>query len=311
MSLKDRTVGVMMGGLSSERDVSLKSGSAVLEALKFAGLRAISLEVVDETYEGIKSLVESNGVNVVFVAMHGGFGEDGRLQGILERLGIAFTGPAERASSLAMDKIISRKLFQKAGLNIPKYRHFQKGSDSSLFPFIVKDLSYPLVVKPSDQGSSIGISFIDSDLLLNPALSEAFKYSNVAIAEEFILGREITVSVFDKKALPIVEIIPKKRFFDFQAKYEKGLTDYIVPAELDERVVHQAQSDAITAYETLGCRHLSRVDMIVDRSGRVYCLEVNTVPGMTTTSLFPKAAAAAGMDFPGLCTRLLELACEA
>ncbi|HQP91771.1 MAG TPA: ATP-grasp domain-containing protein, partial [Candidatus Omnitrophota bacterium] len=221
LSLKDKRVGVMMGGLSSERDVSLKSGAAVLDALRSSGINAFGLEVSDESYEGIKGLVSFNRIDVVFVAMHGGFGEDGRLQGILEKIGVLYTGPGQKASSLAMDKLVSRKFFQKAGLCIPKYRHIQKKDDRSLWQLMVKDLNYPLVVKPSDQESSIGISFIDSDIKLAPALDEAFKYGGVSIVEEFISGREITVSVFDKKALPVVEIIPKNKFFDFEAKYQK------------------------------------------------------------------------------------------
>ncbi len=310
MFLSEKRIGVIMGGLSSEREISLKSGKAVLEALKASGLNAFALEVFEETHEGIKRLIDTNSPDVVFIAMHGGFGEDGRLQSILESSGMPYTGPAAKASHLAMDKIASRRLFQKAGLNVPKYRCIHRDTPVFLLPILMKGLKYPLVVKPSDQGSSIGISFVDSQANLDVALAEAFKFSDEAVVEEFIRGREITVSVFDGEALPIVEIIPKTRFFDFHAKYEKGMTEYIVPAHLDENIALRAQKDAVAAYNALGCRHLSRVDLIIDASGVPYCLEVNTIPGMTATSLFPKAAAAAGISFAQLCMRILELACE-
>lgn len=310
MSLKDKRVGVMMGGLSSEREVSLKSGSAVLEALKNSGFDAVPLEVKEETEGEIRSLLASQAVDVVFVAMHGGFGEDGRLQRILESVPVPYTGPKEFSSRLAMDKLVSRSLFRKAGLSVPKGRRFARSTPLFLASFFARGLKYPLVVKPSAQGSSIGISFIVRASQLPQALSAAFKYGQEAMVEEFIHGREITVSVLNGSALPVVEIIPKNKFFDYQAKYEKGLTEYVVPAVLDEGVAHRAQRDAVAAYQALGCRHLSRVDMIIDGSGTAYVLEVNTIPGMTSTSLFPKAAAAAGISFAQLCIRLLELASD-
>ncbi|MBI5873521.1 MAG: D-alanine--D-alanine ligase [Candidatus Omnitrophica bacterium] len=300
-----------MGGRSAEREISLKSGSAVLDALKNTGFNAIPLEILDETEVEIRRLISSSGVQVVFIAMHGGFGEDGRLQHILEKARLPYTGPQERASRLAMDKIVSRRLFEKAGLSVPRYRCIKKGLPRFFSKLSLAGFKYPYVIKPSAQGSSIGISFIDLPSRLDVALDAAFGFGDEVVVEEFISGREITVSVFDGRALPIVEIIPKKKFFDFQAKYEKGLTEYVVPATLDEKVARRAQEDATIAYHTLGCRHLSRVDMIIDKKGAPVILEVNTIPGMTATSLFPKAAAAAGIGFSDVCTRLLELACEA
>lgn len=300
-----------MGGVSSERDISLKSGSAVLDALKSAGLDAVGLDVLKETDEEIRRLIGLYSVDVVFVAMHGGFGEDGRLQRILEKARVPYTGPKEESSRIAMDKIASRVIFQKAGLNVPRYLCVKKCEAGSLAQLYLTGLKYPYVVKPCAEGSSIGISFVDSQKDLEGALDCAFKYGEYAVVEEFISGREITVSVFDGRPLPVVEIIPKKKFFDFQAKYIKGLTDYIVPALLDEAVALRAQSDAVVAYNALGCRHLSRVDIIIDDKNTPVILEVNTIPGMTQTSLLPKAAAAAGITFSNLCVRLLELAYDA
>jgi D-alanine-D-alanine ligase len=295
----------MMGGLSAERDISYKSGHAVFSALKRSGLDVVALDITRETEEGIISVVVHSAIDVVFIAMHGGFGEDGRLQHILEKMNVSYTGSQSRCSRMAMDKTISCRLFQKAGLRVPKHRQWKRGA-SRFFADLF--LRYPLVVKPSAQGSSIGISFVDSSSSLSEALSMALKFGDEVLIEEFIKGREITVSVLDGNALPIVEIIPKKQFFDFEAKYQKGMTDYVVPAALDEATAQKAKADAVTAYRVLGCRHLSRVDMIISEDGRVYVLEVNTIPGMTETSLLPKAAKAAGIGFDQLCLKIVEMA---
>lgn len=294
----------MMGGSSSEREISLKSGEAVFKALRDLGLDVVALDVAQETEDEIRRLIAEETVQIVFIAMHGGFGEDGSLQHILDKIHIPYTGPAEAASRIAMDKLASRRLFEKAKLHVPQCRCLKRKSSR----FLLKLMRYPLVVKPSSQGSSIGISFVDSPAKLNAAIDSAFQYGDLVLVEEFIKGREITVSVLDGQALPVVEIIPKKQFFDFQAKYEKGLTEYVVPAHLEPEVTKRCQCDAVTAYHALNCRHLSRVDMIISPDGTPFVLEVNTIPGMTETSLFPKAARAAGLSFSQVCRKLLELA---
>ena len=293
-----------MGGRSSEREISLKSGRAVFGALRDLGLDAVALDVVLETEEEIRRLITEETVGIVFIAMHGGFGEDGTLQHILEKIRIPYTGPAEAASRIAMDKLASRRLFKKAKLHVPCDRALNKKSGRLLLRW----MRYPLVVKPSSQGSSIGISFVHSPSQINAAIDSAFQYGDLVLVEEFIKGREITVSVLDGQALPVVEIIPKNPFFDFQAKYEKGMTEYIVPAQLELEVARRCQRDAVLAYHALNCRHLSRVDMIISPDGTPFVLEVNTIPGMTETSLFPKAARAAGLSFAQVCRKLLELA---
>lgn len=304
MSLKDKRIGVMMGGCSSEREISMKSGSAVLAALGHAGFNVTPLEVREEAERDIRRLIQESATDIVFVAMHGRFGEDGQLQMMLEKIHIPYTGPRPKASRLAMDKIVSRRLFEKAGLCVPNYRRILRVDEARR----LKDLHYPVVVKPSSQGSSIGVSFVDAPAGLEDALAEALKFSPTALVEEFVAGREVTVSIFDGKPLPIVEIVPGNQFFDFEAKYAKGLTEYIVPAPLGPSVAERAQNDAVTAYRVLGCRHLSRVDMIIREDGSPCILEVNTIPGMTETSLFPKSAKAAGIEFSELCVRLLQLA---
>ena len=305
MCARPKRVGVVMGGLSSERDISLKSGRAVLRALKDTGWQALALDVLQETQEEVQRLVREACVDVVFVAMHGGFGEDGRLQKILEEMGVAFTGPAPEASRLAMDKVASRRLFERAGLCVPRTRVIRR---AERMMSLLHELQYPVVIKPAAQGSSIGVTCVTHWRELAPAVLKALRYDDTILVEEFIKGREIAVSVLDGTALPVVAIIPKNTLFDFQAKYEKGMTEYVVPASLDAALAERAQQDAVTAYEALGCRHLARADMILDKEGRVVMLEVNTVPGLTETSLLPKAARAAGLEFPSLCAKIVELA---
>jgi D-alanine-D-alanine ligase len=304
LSLKNKRVGVMMGGLSAERSISLKSGMAVFESLKSSGWDVVALQVHRESEEEVRRLIKDAGVDVVFIAMHGGFGEDGRLQHILEKIPIPYTGPGEKASKMAMDKIASRRLFEKAGLHVPLYRQVKKKSKD----FSIDSLRYPLMVKPSAQGSSIGISFVEVPAQLSKAIDLAFQFGGDVLIEEFIKGREVTVSVVDGNALPVVEIIPKKGFFDYQSKYEKGQTEYVVPACFDPVSTKRIQQDAVAAYQALNCRHLSRVDMIVGEDGALYVLEVNSIPGMTEMSLLPKAAKAAGITFNQLCQHLIELA---
>lgn len=306
MSLDECRIGVIMGGCSSEREISLKSGRAVLKALQDKGLNVFGLDVQKETEEEIRRLVLKDPLDVVFVAMHGGFGEDGRLQAILEKIGVDYTGPGKDASERAMDKIVSRKFFRQAGLHVPPCVILKK---NQALPFLSRWMSYPRVVKPAAEGSSIGISFVKNSKGLRSALEEAFRYGEAVLMEEFIAGRELTVSVLDARPLPVVEIKPKKGFFDFESKYQKGMTEYLVPAPLDKDLADKVQKAAVAAYHTLGCRHQSRVDVIL-RGSTPYILEVNTIPGMTETSLFPKAAAAAGMEFGDLCCRLIEMAIQ-
>jgi len=296
-----------MGGRSSEREISLKSGRAVLKALKEEGWQALALDVAQETRAEVRRLTEEACVDVVFVAMHGGFGEDGRLQAILEEMRLPFTGPAREASRLAMDKVASRRLFERAGLCVPRTRVVRRGERMMS---LLHELHYPVVVKPATQGSSIGVTCVTHWKELSQAVLKALRYDDILLVEEFIKGQEVTVSVLDGEALPVVAITPKKTFFDFQAKYEAGMTEYVVPAPLGADITRHVQEDAVTAYYALGCRHLARADMILDKEGRAVVLEVNAVPGLTETSLLPKAARAAGMEFPSLCTKIVEMALQ-
>ena len=304
-------IGVLMGGPSSEREISLKSGKAVFEVLKQIGLGVTAIDIKTDNIEENTDLIKSNNINCAFIAMHGYFGEDGTIQQILENLKLPYTGSGVFASKLAMDKIESRKIFEKNGLKVPRYKEIDKTSYfSSQLSALSFQLGFPLVIKPATHGSSVGLSIIGREEDLDNAIASAFIFDQRAIIEEYIKGRELTVGILDNSALPVIEIVPKKMFFDFEAKYKPGMTDYIVPAELEEGVAKKTMDAALSAHKLLGCFGCSRVDMILSEDNQPCVLEVNTIPGLTSTSLLPKAAKTAGIDFSDLCLTLIKLAYE-
>ena len=313
MKKKNKTrlgrIGVLMGGPSSEREISLKSGKAVFEALSSCGEQVIAIDIRKESAAENIKLINSFGIDCAFLALHGRFGEDGTIQMILESMRIPYTGSGVLASKLAMDKVSSRRIFQKGKLLVPKHKVLNKRSfkKSDLAGISLGDC---LVVKPAGQGSSIGLSMIQGNAGLGKAVNLAFEYDDCVIIEEYIKGREMTVGILGKSALPVIEIIPKHAFFDFEAKYKAGLTDYIVPAKIDKKTAMRLQQAALSAHKLLGCFGCSRSDLILDKKGNIYMLEVNTIPGMTATSLLPKAAGKVGIKFEELCLRLIESAYE-
>ena len=300
-------IGVLMGGPSSEREISLKSGKAVYAALQGLGLGAVAIDITTDKQDELINLIKSQGINCAFLALHGRFGEDGSIQNILEGLNIPYTGSGVEASSLAMDKVASRRIFEANGLAVPRYKVLDK--TRRLNPFH-NDLGLPLVIKPNSQGSSIGLSIIDKEEDLSGAAALAFSFDDTIIIEEYIRGREMTVGILAERALPVIEIIPKKLFFDYEAKYQAGLTEYVVPAELEENIARGVMEAGIAAHKFLGCFGSSRVDMILGNDSRPYVLEVNTIPGLTYTSLLPKAAKCVGIEFGELCLKLIKLAYE-
>lgn len=302
-------VGVLMGGPSSEKEISLKSGNAVLSALRDKGINAVAVEIKNDDFKQNLRMLKKQSLDCAFIALHGYFGEDGQIQAILERIKIPYTGSRVKASRLAMDKIASLQVFQEQGLNVPKTCFLDK-RDYRRLPDCAKELGMPLIVKPANHGSSIGLTVVHRNDDLQKAISLAFEYDRRLVIQEFIRGREVTVGVLNKQALPVIEIIPKKQFFDFEAKYKSSLTDYIIPARLEGRLALRLQQAALLAHKSFGCSGCSRSDMIVAKNAEFYMLEVNTIPGMTSSSLLPKAAQAAGIDFAGLCLQLLELAYE-
>lgn len=292
-------IAVLAGGPSSEREISLESGKAVFEALKKRGHDVLFMDIQDHSVAG--ETVKSAGADAAFIVLHGGFGEDGTMQEILKKSRIPFTGSGPKASRLALDKAASRRLFEEAGLKVPRYRSFKKGEDIDL-----SGMSCPLVVKPTNEGSSIGLSIVDQDEEIDKAVTGAFCFSEEILVEEFIKGRELTVGILDDEPLPVVEIVAEKGYYDFEAKYKSPNTRYLAPAPLSTGSFIRAQSEALKAHKALGCRSFSRVDMILGADDEIYVLEVNTIPGLTTRSLLPKAAQAAGIDFYNLCERILR-----
>jgi len=302
-------IGVLVGGPSSEREISLKSGKAVFTALKDAGLDVSAIDIITDGVEENIRLIKSHNIDCAFIALHGHFGEDGAIQGILEQMRLPYTGSGVLASKLAMDKVSSRDIFLREHLNVPRCRVLEKSHKDKLTDIVI-ELGLPLVIKPASNGSSIGLSKIDKAEGLPQAVSLAFSFDQKILIEEYIKGREITVGILDDTPLPAIEIIPKHKFFDYEAKYQAGLTDYVVPAQIDEEILEEASKAALAAHRALGCFGCSRVDIILDEKNKPFILEINTIPGMTATSLLPKAAKTKGIDFTELCLRLVTLAYE-
>lgn len=295
-----------MGGPSAEREVSLNTGKAILNALRVKGYNAIGLDLEPKSF--ILTLIE-NKIDVVFNAIHGKYGEDGIIQGALELLGIPYTGSGVLASAIAMDKGFSKRIFTAAGIPTPKSRLYTKEDLSgTLHRDIENEFGVPVVIKSAAQGSSIGVYIVEQATQIQEAVTQAFKYSDSILVEKFIKGREVTVAVYGNhtpRALPVIEIAPHSGRYDYHSKYTKGATDYIVPAKLDNTVTITLQKVAIDTFKAIGCKGIARVDIMLDQYNNPYVLEVNTIPGMTATSLVPKAAAAEGISFEDLCEKLL------
>lgn len=302
-------VGVLMGGPSSEREISLKSGKAIIAALERLGIEKIAIDIPSDNPAEVSALIAGQKIDCAFLALHGRFGEDGQIQEILDKLDLPYTHSGAEASRLAMDKVASRRILEKHGLSVPRYKVLEI-SASGKWALLPKGMELPLVVKPAAHGSSIGLSIADNADGLEKAVALAFKFDQQVVVEEYLGGREVTVGILDNRALPVIEIVTKNRFFDYQAKYSPGMTEYIVPAELGLRLAEKIQSAALSAHQLLGCFGCSRVDLILGKNDDPVILEVNTIPGFTETSLLPKAAKVAGMGFDQLCVRLLDLAYE-
>jgi D-alanine-D-alanine ligase len=298
--IKDHRVGVLAGGSSSERDISLKSGLAVLAAIQKAGITAVFLDVNEDNFSDV---IRNSGIDIAFIALHGKFGEDGTVQNLLEGMGIPYTGSGPESSRLALDKLASKEIFRENGLLVPEYRMVRPGEDLSGNSFWM-----PCVVKPRFEGSSIGLSVVRSREHLGRAVQKAFAYSDDVMIENFIPGREITVGVLDGRALPVIEIVSDSGIYDFDAKYTSKATRYITPAVITETEMKKAMEAGLKAHEAIGCRGFSRVDMRLADNGEFYVLEVNTIPGLTERSLLPMAARADGLDFQGLCVKMLTAA---
>lgn len=309
IKLQQKRIGVLMGGPSAEREVSLNTGKAILTALTEKGYPVVAIDLDPAHF--VEQLRE-NRIDIVFNALHGLYGEDGKLQGALEMLGIPYTGSGVLASAMAMDKAISKRLFMTADIPTPRYLLLKRsdGMGEEILQSVLEEFEPPFVVKPSTQGSTIGLTIVQEAEELTAALEKAFSYDREVLVEEFIDGSELTVGILgaeEPQALPIVEIVPYSGIYDYHAKYTKGATEYFVPARIDEETAKKTQDVALAAFALLGCRGVARVDVRLDPSNHPFVLEVNTIPGMTATSLVPKAAAAAGISFPDLCERILMM----
>lgn len=302
-------IGILMGGPSTERDISLKSGRAVYEALKQSNLDVVDIDIKSDNFDENKELLKAHKIDCAFIAMHGRFGEDGQIQEILENLAIPYTGSGTMASSLAMDKIASRRILEAAAIKVPKYQILNRNSYQSSWRLDDK-ITFPLVVKPATHGSSIGLTVVDAAENLSKAIDLAFTFDKRIMIEEYIKGRELTVGILKNMVLPIIEIVPKNRFFDYAAKYQSGMTDYIIPAQLDAAVAKKIRFTAGQVHRLLGCHGCSRVDLILSEENDPFILELNSIPGFTPTSLLPKAAKVAGIEFHQLCLELIKLAYE-
>jgi D-alanine-D-alanine ligase len=297
--LKNLTVAVLMGGPSAERKISLKTGRAVSTALRSRGMTVVEIGEREEVAAGLAAVRPG----IAFIALHGRFGEDGQVQALLEERGIPYTGSGVEASRLALNKILARRRFIAAGIAVPPGRVIGGGEEIGDPPF-----PGPVVVKPSSEGSSIGLSVVDGAEEYRRACREARRHDADILVEKFLPGEELTVAVLEEKALPVVRIAPREGHFSFEAKYTPGLTDYSLLDPLPAERYRLVQEAGERAHRALGCYAYSRVDIILGRDGVPSVLEVNTIPGFTDQSLFPRAAAAAGISFPDLCLKLLALA---
>ncbi|MCD6161379.1 MAG: D-alanine--D-alanine ligase [candidate division Zixibacteria bacterium] len=337
-------IAVFMGGTSLERDVSLVSGAAVVDALRVAGHEVVPIDpargIMTLTDDELKAISEieqkppssdelerySNRtmletinspqmqeVDVVFLILHGTSGEDGTIQAALEMAGIPYTGSGVMASALAMNKILSKKIFLASDIPTPEYfvlESEQEISADEINSMIASGIGYPAIVKPVCQGSSVGLSLVKAKDDIVEAIAKGFKYDNRLLVEKYIPGREVTVGILGNQILPLAECVPESGFYDYEHKYTDGRTQYFCPANLSEKQEKLISELGLKAFKALDCAGFARIDFRLNDSGKVYCLEANTLPGMTSHSLVPKAAKAAGIDFPQLAEKICLIAIE-
>lgn len=308
-----KKIAVLLGGKSAEREISLKTGKAVANALVNLGHNVKSIDTKGEFIEDLRAFHP----DLVFIALHGPLGEDGAMQGLLEILGYPYTGCDVLASSLAMNKIYTKRILKEAQIPTPRFSVIRERNylmnPIKTEDLLLKDLNLPLVIKAPNQGSTIGIYFAKQRSDLNIMILEAFKFEKEILIEEFIHGREVTVAIMgneELQILPIIEIVSHTGVYDYTAKYTKGMSDHIIPARLSKSVSNMINILAEKSYRSLGCRGFARVDFIVENDINPYVLEVNTIPGMTETSLFPDAALSAGISFDELINRFIQYALE-
>lgn len=332
-------IALIVGGLSSEREVSLASGRGILKALKENGHNVtvidpiygdenISENIIFEkkitkdypTLEALKTLQKNSSrkviscinsilfddIDIAFLGLHGKYAEDGKTQAILEMRNVKYTGSDVISSAIALDKDYSKIIFVYNGIRTADWLTANINSIPD-FENVVKKIGIPFVVKPNDEGSTVGLTIVNDKTQYDDAVNLAFHYTDKLLLEKYIKGRELTVSIIGEKAYPVVEIKPKNGFYDYEHKYTKGMTEYVCPAELNEEITNEALKSGLLAHKSLGCSVYSRVDFILSEDNKLYCLEVNTLPGMTELSLVPKSAQASGMEFNELIEEIIKL----
>ena len=297
---------VLLGGASAEREVSLASGARVADALRAKGH---DVTTADPEADPLAILPQARAADVVWMALHGGAGEDGTIQALFDLAGVRYTGSGHLASALAMDKDLSKQLFRAAGVPTAEWRMVRAGDGTdwtapTFTEEMIAALGLPLVVKPSKQGSTVGLTVVKAAAELAPAVTEAFRHDDEVMLETFVPGRELTVGVLDDAPMPVGEIIPKHELYDYECKYTPGMAEEIFPAAIPDAVRDAAQRQAMAAYRALKLAGCARIDFRLHPTDGLFCLEANTLPGMTGTSLVPQAAAAMGLDFPTLCERI-------
>lgn len=300
--ITSKKIGVLYGGLSAEREVSLKSGAAVLRALTAQGYNAVAIDAGRD----LADVLKREGIEIAFIALHGRYGEDGCVQGLLELLRIPYTGSGVLASALAMHKLYSKQVFAAGGILTAPFRCYRRGEAviPDTLPFAL-----PVVVKPVQEGSSVGISIVKEESRLDAALEMAFRYDDEILVEQFVKGQEVQVGILDDEPIGAIEIVPRNEFYDFEAKYTDGMAEHIFPARLEPELYENALRSGLAAHRALGCKGYSRVDLLVTAAGECFVLEVNTLPGMTALSLLPEIAAkGAGLTFEALVSRIVESA---
>lgn len=331
-------IALLTGGLSSEREVSLSSGRGILKGLRNLGHNVIVIdpiygnelkaeEVIFKdtvskqypTLEKIRLLQEEssrklidcinsdlfNNTELVFIGLHGKFGEDGKIQTLLELRGLKYTGSGVQSSFVAMDKDLSKLVFEKNGIQTPSWMVLYSSKVAN-YKECVKRFGTPIVIKPNDEGSTVGLTIAKDEKEFSEGINIAFQFSEKVLIEEYIKGRELTVAVIDEIAFPVIEIVPNEGFYDYEHKYSKGMSNYVCPAVIENKIAEKAKKLALEAYKVLNCKVYARVDFLLTENNELYCLEVNTLPGMTELSLVPMAAKAINIDFDNLITKILD-----
>lgn len=298
-NLKHKTIGVLMGGLSPEREVSLISGKEIFDAIERKGLKAVKIDVD----HSIGQTLAKQKIDIAFIALHGTWGEDGTIQGILEYLKIPYTGSGVLGSAIAYNKVVSKEIFMERDIPTAPYQVITAAEKNN----VTRSLALPVVVKPADQGSSIGVSIVTEESKWQSALDQAFEVSEEILIEQYIEGKLLAIGMNGSQTMPIVEIVPKSGFYDYEAKYTEGKTDYVCPADLTPEEKELCDEASVRTFKALKGRGFPRVDIIL-ANGTPYVLEMNTIPGMTPTSLLPMAARQSGLEFDDLVIEILQRA---